>query len=258
MLAGQGGRPCTLLCCTWLQGFIPADLDVSKSQALPLSSWVTPPCRRVGMNEVTMEAMRERIIGAVSPYVEIESPDLVEVCWGGVGWGLGGGAGGWPACGLGVGGCAGGGLWAGGWEVCWVLGVGRWAGRRLRLCGHPLPSSSPLRDRLLLLLLHDQGSKVFAWHRAAVRDQLQGQSRAQRTRSWRDAKQPELHVCVLDAAAGRASASTAAAWAHANLPPALMPALLPALAWPQVAVTTDVDLGAIYSGEPQRESISGF
>jgi septum formation topological specificity factor MinE len=42
---------------------------------------------RVGMNEVTMEAMRERIIGAVSPYVEIESPDLVEVsvcqvvCW---------------------------------------------------------------------------------------------------------------------------------------------------------------------------------
>lgn len=26
-----------------------------------------------------MEAMRERIIGAVSPYVEIESPDLVEV-----------------------------------------------------------------------------------------------------------------------------------------------------------------------------------
>lgn len=34
---------------------------------------------RVGMNEVTMEAMRERIIGAVSPYVEIESPDLVEV-----------------------------------------------------------------------------------------------------------------------------------------------------------------------------------
>ena len=31
-----------------------------------------------------MEAMRERIIGAVSPYVEIESPDLVEVgagCW---------------------------------------------------------------------------------------------------------------------------------------------------------------------------------
>ena len=31
------------------------------------------------MNEVTMEAMRERIIGAVSPYVEIESPDLVEV-----------------------------------------------------------------------------------------------------------------------------------------------------------------------------------
>jgi hypothetical protein len=44
------------------------------------------------MNEVTMEAMRERIIGAVSPYVEIESPDLVEVgggccrrcCWSGV------------------------------------------------------------------------------------------------------------------------------------------------------------------------------
>ncbi|PSC76208.1 chloroplast division site-determinant [Micractinium conductrix] len=34
---------------------------------------------RVGMNEVTMEAMRERIIGAVSPYVEIESPELVEV-----------------------------------------------------------------------------------------------------------------------------------------------------------------------------------
>ncbi|KAI3423975.1 hypothetical protein D9Q98_009809 [Chlorella vulgaris] len=34
---------------------------------------------RVGMNEITMEAMRERIIGAVSPYVEIESPDLVEV-----------------------------------------------------------------------------------------------------------------------------------------------------------------------------------
>ncbi len=33
----------------------------------------------VGMNEVTMEAMRERIIGAVSPYVEIESPELVEV-----------------------------------------------------------------------------------------------------------------------------------------------------------------------------------
>jgi hypothetical protein len=31
------------------------------------------------MNDVTMEAMRERIIGAVSPYVEIESPDLVEV-----------------------------------------------------------------------------------------------------------------------------------------------------------------------------------
>jgi hypothetical protein len=31
------------------------------------------------MNEITMEAMRERIIGAVSPYVEIESPDLVEV-----------------------------------------------------------------------------------------------------------------------------------------------------------------------------------
>lgn len=28
-----------------------------------------------------MEAMRERIIGAVSPYVEIESPDLVEVGW---------------------------------------------------------------------------------------------------------------------------------------------------------------------------------
>ena len=48
-----------------------------------------------------MEAMRERIIGAVSPYVEIESPELVEVrrprgarllagwrppgCWGGGG-----------------------------------------------------------------------------------------------------------------------------------------------------------------------------
>ena len=37
------------------------------------------------MSEVTMEAMRERIIGAVSPYVEIESPDLVEV---GIGWGV--------------------------------------------------------------------------------------------------------------------------------------------------------------------------
>lgn len=50
------------------------------------SSQLTPPPpvvlpRSVGMNEVTMEAMRERIIGAVSPYVEIESPELVEVSW---------------------------------------------------------------------------------------------------------------------------------------------------------------------------------
>lgn len=44
----------------------------------PTLAWPWPACR-VGMNEVTMEAMRERIIGAVSPYVEIESPDLVEV-----------------------------------------------------------------------------------------------------------------------------------------------------------------------------------
>lgn len=38
-----------------------------------------------------MEAMRERIIGAVSPYVEIESPELVEVrvCVREVGWGGG-------------------------------------------------------------------------------------------------------------------------------------------------------------------------
>ena len=44
-----------------------------------LTHTASPATHRVGMNEVTMEAMRERIIGAVSPYVEIEAPELVEV-----------------------------------------------------------------------------------------------------------------------------------------------------------------------------------
>lgn len=60
--AGGDGRP--RACC--LPGHALTGLP-----CLPLCS--------VGMNEVTMEAMRERIIGAVSPYVEIESPELVEV-----------------------------------------------------------------------------------------------------------------------------------------------------------------------------------